>query len=83
MSPNIHRLKPWEEVLGILLELHILEGSLLAKISNVPLILPLEMEEKMRDHIGHRVSVLRTDLPDRPYLFRVFSNDKPNVGGDA
>jgi len=83
MSPNIHRLKPWEEVLGILLELHILEGSLLAKISNVPLILPLEMEEKMRDHIGHRVSVLHTDIPDRPYLFRVFSNDKPNVAGDA
>jgi|LAHU01.1.fsa_nt_gb hypothetical protein len=83
MSPNIYRQKTWEEVLGILLALYTQEGSLFAKISSISLILPLEMEEKMRDHIGHRVSVLRTDLPDRPYLFRVFSNDKPNVGGDA
>jgi hypothetical protein len=73
MSPDIYRLKPWEEAIGILHVLDVVDGSLHAKISNLSLILPLEMEEKMRDHIGHRVGILRTDEPQRSYLFRVSS----------
>ena len=73
MSPEVYRLSPWEECVGPLNGLEVKERALFAQIGKISLILPLEMEDKMRDHLGGRVGILRTDEPKRPYLFRVYS----------
>ena len=82
MSSNNYHLKPWEEALGILSGLVVAEGFLFAEIGNLNLILPIEMEDEMQSHIGRRIGILRTDLPDRLYLFRVFPTEKINTSRD-
>lgn len=74
-----HRLSFWEECAGILVGLHAKDGLLIALVGKISLALPLEMEEKMRPHMGERISLLRTDIPNRQYLIRVLFG-KENKG---
>jgi hypothetical protein len=78
---EVRHLSPYDEGLGILKELEVKEGILYATISKVSLILPLELEEKMRPHVGKRVGVLRTDIPGKQYLFRVIPDQEMNNEG--
>jgi hypothetical protein len=71
---GLYRLSLYEECLGVLNDLHIKDGLMIARIGKISLLLPIEMEEKMRPHVGKRVSVLRTDILNKLYLFRVISN---------
>jgi hypothetical protein len=71
----------YEEAIGILKELETKEGVLFAKISNVSLAIPLEVEEKMRPHIGKRVGLLCTDIPGKHYLLRVIPDQEMNSEG--
>jgi hypothetical protein len=71
-----YRLSPFEECTGVLNKLHVENGQLIALIGKISLVLPLEMEEKMRSHIGKRIAVLHTDIPNKSFLFRVVSDQE-------
>jgi hypothetical protein len=81
MSLEVRRLGIWEEGVSVLNNLEVEEGVLFAGFNKIVLALPLEMEERMRPYIGKRVSVLRTDIPDRSYLFRVIPDQEMNNEG--
>lgn len=80
---EVHHLLPYEEAIGILKELDMKDGVLFAKISKVSLILPVELEEKIRPCVGKRISLLRTDIPSKQYLLRVFPDQELNDQGGA
>jgi hypothetical protein len=65
----------YAEAVGTLSELTEDQGFLIARISKVVLILPREMENKLRPLIGKRIGVLRTDIPGREYLVRIFPEE--------
>ncbi|MCJ7445120.1 MAG: hypothetical protein MUO26_11455 [Methanotrichaceae archaeon] len=69
------RLKPFEEIVGELHELANTDG-LTARIGNVSVILPREMEPELRPFIGSRIGILRTDIPKKEFLFRVLAGQK-------
>ena len=71
-----YRLSFYEECTGVLNKLHVENGQLIALIGKISLVLPLEMEEKMRPHIGKRVAILHTDNPNKSNLFRVVSDQE-------
>ena len=60
----------YEEAVGTLAELTGDEGFLMARISEVNLALPLEMENKLAPLMRTRIGILRTDIPQKEYLVR-------------
>jgi hypothetical protein len=46
------------------------------RISKVVLILPPEMENKLRPLVGTRMEILRTDIPQKEYLVCIIPGDK-------
>jgi hypothetical protein len=60
----------YEEAVGTISELTIDQGFLMARISEVNLALPLEMEGKLRPLMRTRIGILRTDIPQKEYLVR-------------
>ena len=72
---KMYRLACFEEAAGILHGLAENEGSLVAHIGQIHLSLPSELEQSLRPLIGQRLSILRTNLPDKPYLFRVLAQE--------
>ena len=87
MHPSkMYRLACFEEAAGILHGLTENEGSLVAHIGQIHLGLALGMEESLRPLIGRRITILRTNLPDKSYLFREITHEpnyeeKGMVGG--
>ena len=83
----------YEEVLGRLGGLTCRDGTLIASIGKIQLALPAELEKSLRPLIGQKVAILRTDIPDKQYLFRVFPQgggfdqsdpeSKPAIGGNG
>lgn len=61
----------YEEAVGILNELTEENGLLIARISDLDLVLPPEMEDELRPLMGFRMGILHTDIPGRDYLLRV------------
>jgi hypothetical protein len=57
---TIH-LRPWEDVVGPLHEIHVLDGYLEAKIGPVLVSLPFELKEKLERLVGKQVGLLRTE----------------------
>lgn len=51
----------WVETRGPLTELKEQNGLLIAKIGPVAVALPRELLQKLDDHIGQRIAILRTD----------------------
>jgi hypothetical protein len=75
---EFRRLVPYEECAGYLKELSEHDGALVAHIGKIHLALPPELEQSLRPLIGQMITILRTDIPDKPYLFRVLAGeDKP------
>jgi len=60
----------WEEAVGTLLKIQNEGGFLRAVIGNIIVILPYDMEDKLRPLIGKRIGVLRTDIPGKEYLIK-------------
>ena len=60
----------YEEAVGTISELTIDQGFLMARISEVNLALPLEMENKLAPLMHTRIGILRTDIPQKEYLVR-------------
>jgi hypothetical protein len=73
--PKLYRLACFEEVAGILLSLAENEGIIVAHIGKIHLPLPLDMNESLRSLIGQRISILRTDIKNKTYLFKVLSEE--------
>ncbi len=65
------RLSLYEECLGPLGSLTCRDGTLIASIGKIQLVLPAELEQSIRPLIGQKVAILRTDIPDKQYLFRI------------
>ena len=61
------RLEPWMESFGQLHELREQDGYIEASIGTTTFALPSELKEKLKDCVGRRICVLRTDTD---YRFR-------------
>jgi hypothetical protein len=70
---NISQLHPFEEVIGVLHELIDDGGVLVARIGEICVAPPWDLEEKIDSLIGHKRGVLRTDLLEKPYLMRALT----------
>ena len=68
---KIRRLDDFEEAIGIVHEVCKDDGLLVIRLGNISIILPEEMESQMRGHLGTRIDVLHTDIPQKEYLVRV------------
>ncbi len=74
---KMYRLDYFEEIVGVLHEIMDQDDTLIAIIGKIHLVLPSELGQSLRPLIGQKVAILRTDIPDKQYLFRVF----PQGGG--
>jgi hypothetical protein len=72
---KIYLLACFEEAAGILHGLTEEEGILIVQIGKINITLPHELEPSFRPLIGQRITILRTDVPDKPYLFRVLAQE--------
>ena len=70
-----HRLSYFEEAIGSLHGLTEQDGAVIALIAKLHLALPAELEQNLRPLIGQRISIIHTDIPDKQYLYRVFTHD--------
>lgn len=74
-SAQVCRLQPYEEALGQLKNVQLLEGYALAEIGPVTVALPIDMSERLNSFIGQRIGVLRTEVD---YRYRVMV-PKPKI----
>lgn len=72
---KIHILEPYEEVVGDLNKLSLSEGSLIAQVGRISIVLPPNMDSQVQPHIGQKIAILRTDLPDKDFLVRTITCD--------
>lgn len=79
--PKLYRPPPWGETVDILGDLKVDGGALFASIGDYLIELPLAMEKIMKPLVGQRISLLRTDEADRPYLLLVVATYETNVEG--
>jgi hypothetical protein len=70
-----HRLSPYEECAGPIKRLFDEDGALIALVGNTHLCLPIEMKHDLQHLMGQRITILRTDIPRKPYLFRVLTQE--------
>ncbi|MHB8117846.1 MAG: hypothetical protein ACYDHX_03835 [Methanothrix sp.] len=75
-SEKFRRLAPFEECAGSLKELFEQDGALIALIGKIHLSLPTELEQSLRPLIGQTITILRINIPEKPYLFRVLAQEK-------
>jgi hypothetical protein len=75
-TDEIVRQRPWDEVCGTLHRLYERDGLLVANISNIRVELPLELKPSLSKLLGHRMAVLRTDIPQKEYLIRDIALEK-------
>jgi hypothetical protein len=81
---EVYRLASFEEVVGNLHDLRIEDDFLIAYISFIRIALPFEMETILRPHLGQKISILKTDIPNKSYLFRVLQEQVvAESGGDG
>ena len=66
-------LEPWAEVCGILHSLD--EDAMHATISTYTIAFPEELINALKPFLGKRLAILRTDLPQKEYLFRVLTEE--------
>ena len=73
---KIVRLKHYMEVVGPFVELVEQDGVLLAEIAQHVVVLPVELKDALMPHLGHKIAILRTDIPGKEFLFRVLPGGK-------
>ncbi len=67
--PEAVRIDILSDVVGPLRSLHERDGCLVAEIGAIAVILPSEMNEKLKGLVGRKISILRADTSD--YRLRV------------
>jgi hypothetical protein len=70
-----HRLAYFEEAAGILHEIMEQDDALIALIDQNRFTISLDLGQSLRPLIGQRITILRTDIQDKPYLFRVLAQN--------
>jgi hypothetical protein len=70
-------LAPYMEVIGPFVEIDEEDGVLLAEIGKYIVVLPFELKEVLSPHLGRKITILRTDIPGKEYLFRVIPEREP------
>ena len=75
---KVRRMSPYEECAGPFSDLAIEDEGLVARVGNMDLILPLEIEPDLRSYLGKRIAILRTDIPDQQYIIRRIAEDLTN-----
>jgi hypothetical protein len=73
---------PWTEINGLFIRLEEREGELFAEISEQIIVLPFELKDAVIPLLGHRIAILRTDIPGREYLVHVLTENKPDERED-
>ena len=58
---EVYRMRELDEVLGLLNSLEEANGWLLALIGKVPVLLPMELQDRLQSLLGKRIGVLRLD----------------------
>lgn len=66
---DVRILQEYEEAIGTLLEVRDLENSTMLIFRTFSIVLPSNSID-FEHMIGKRISVLRTDLKDRPYMIK-------------
>jgi hypothetical protein len=77
-SINLKRvrfLEPYEEIVGTFDELSMTEGLLVARFKTMAIALPIDMEDRIRPFVGQKIGILRTDIPEKLYLFRLLDQE--------
>lgn len=82
-SSKLYRLDCFEEAVGTFHELKEKDGILVADIGKVHLALPITMEENLRPFVRQKIAILRTDLPQKEYLFRVLTEEPSHMKNDG
>jgi hypothetical protein len=67
---KIKHLGFYDVVVGVLYELNGNETFLIARIGNLDIVLPPEMESELCPLVGTRIEILHTDIPGKEYLVR-------------
>jgi len=86
-QPGMNCLGFYEEAIGTLSGLTIEQGFLNARMSEVSLVLPPEMECILAPLMGTCIGILRTDIPGEEYLVtsipekKALANDEADVVG--
>jgi len=67
-------LHEYEEAIGVLLEVRELEDTIVLIFRTFSIILPsTDITKDLESMAGKRIAVLRTDLPNKPYVVRVIN----------
>lgn len=82
MNPRLYRLSLFEEAAGLLHDLSMEQEMLIAHIGNIHLTLPNDLEPSLKPLINQCVTILRTDIPERPYLFRLLGEASAEANHD-
>ena len=69
----------YEEAVGTLSEIAQEDGFLIAGISGLNIVLPLEIEAKLAPLVGERVGILHTDISGKKYLVRIIAEEKSST----
>jgi hypothetical protein len=79
MRPKILRLRPWDETTGVLQRINddetieVLDlGSFQVQITSDEMAL---IREQLLEITGKRVSILKTDIPEKPIIMRVIDDE--------
>lgn len=73
LTHRCYWLRHWEEAIGQLERIWKEDGLLKVIIGKITLILPPELEEKLENKVGQRISILHTDVLKKEFLIRVLS----------
>ena len=73
---KIHKLGNYGEIRGPLRVLNVDRWYLRASIGDYDIVLPREMEQKLRPLVGKLVGILHTDVPGKEYIIRTLSEEK-------
>lgn len=58
---EVYRMRELDEVLGPLNSLEEADGWLLALIGKIPVLLPMELQDRLQSLLGKRIGILRLD----------------------
>ena len=58
---EVYRMRELDEVLGPLNSLEEANGWLLALIGKIPVLLPMELQDRLQSLLGKRIGILRLD----------------------
>lgn len=56
---NFRRMHEHDRICGLLEHIEFIKEGLLAVIGGIPILLPIELDEKLSDMVGHKIAILK------------------------